>query len=602
MITYTKGANKMSGNWSLKELYNSFQSEEFKNDMAKCDEYVSKYNEFANSLEGHKDLKGLLEEYINLNTNLGITFNKVFSFSSLTLSVDTNNTEAQKNIEIAEEKYSKIAEPSAKINKFIGAIENISEIINGSDLLKTHEFFLTSIVEESKYMLGDREEGIIAKMRTTGSSAWSKMKNLITSNLTVEIEENGEVKSLPLTVVRNLAHNKDAKVRKNAYEAELKAYSKVEDAVAAALNGIKGEVITVANLRGFESPLHETLFKSRMEIETLEAMIAAMKESLPVFRKYLRRKGEILGHNNGLPFYELFAPMGNMEMEFDYEKGKTFVEENFRTFSNKLGDYARTAFDGQWIDVYPREGKVGGAFCSNLHMLGQSRIMLNYGNTFSDVVTMAHELGHGYHGDCLKEEEYLNSDYPMPIAETASTFCETIVKKAAIKTASKEEAFSILESELGDCTQVIVDILSRFIFEKNLFEGRKESSLSSNELKELMVEAQKEAYGDGLDPEYLHPYMWICKPHYYEAGYNYYNFPYAFGLLFAKGLYAEYLKRGEEFVKQYDKLLSVTGKLKVAEVTKIMNIDINSIDFWRSSLKIVEEDIEKFLELSNEYI
>jgi len=253
MITYTKGANKMSGNWSLKELYNSFQSEEFKNDMAKCDEYVSKYNEFANSLEGHKDLKGLLEEYINLNTNLGITFNKVFSFSSLILSVDTNNTEAQKNIEIAEEKYSKIAEPSAKINKFIGAIENISEIINGSDLLKTHEFFLTSIVEESKYMLGDREEGIIAKMRTTGSSAWSKMKNLITSNLTVEIEENGEVKSLPLTVVRNLAHNKDAKVRKNAYEAELKAYSKVEDAVAAALNGIKGEVITVANLRGFES-------------------------------------------------------------------------------------------------------------------------------------------------------------------------------------------------------------------------------------------------------------------------------------------------------------------------------------------------------------
>jgi len=339
-----------------------------------------------------------------------------------------------------------------------------------------------------------------------------------------------------------------------------------------------------------------------MEIETLETMIAAMKESLPVFRKYLRRKGEILGHSNGLPFYELFAPMGNVEMEFDYEKGKAFVEENFRTFSNKLGDYARTAFDGQWIDVYPREGKVGGAFCSNLHMLGQSRIMLNYGNTFSDVVTMAHELGHGYHGDCLKEEEYLNSDYPMPIAETASTFCETIVKKAAIKTASKEEAFSILESELGDCTQVIVDILSRFIFEKNLFEGRKESSLSSNELKELMVEAQKEAYGDGLDPEYLHPYMWICKPHYYEAGYNYYNFPYAFGLLFAKGLYAEYLKRGEEFVKQYDKLLSVTGKLKVAEVTKIMNIDINSIDFWRSSLKIVEEDIEKFLELSNEYI
>lgn len=588
----------MKENWSLKELYSSFDSEEYKSDMAKCDEYVKAYVDFANSLDTYECKKELLEKYITLNTEMIINFNKVLSFASLILSVDTNNSEAQKNMEIGEEKYSKIAEPSAKIYKFIGAIENLQEVVQSSDKLKEYEFFLTAIAEESKYMLSDKEEGIIAKMRTTGSSAWSKMKNLVTSNLRVEIEENGEIKSVPLTVARNLAHHKDSKVRKAAYEAELKAYSKVEEAVAAALNGIKGEVITVANLRGFESPLHESLFKSRMEKETLDAMITAMKESLPTFRKYLRRKGELLGHNNGLPFYELFAPLGNAEMEFDYEKGKAFVEENFRSFSDKLGDFAKRAFDNSWIDVYPREGKVGGAFCSNLHMIGESRIMLNYGNTLSDVITMAHELGHGYHGECLKDELYLNSDYPMPIAETASTFCETIVKKAAIKTATEEEAFSILENEISDSTQIIVDILSRFIFESNLFENRKVSSLSSEELKGLMLEAQKEAYGDGLDQEYLHPYMWVCKPHYYEAGYNFYNFPYAFGLLFAKGLYAEYLKRGESFVEEYDKLLSVTGKLKVAEVTKIMNIDINSVDFWRGSLSIIEEDIEKFLELS----
>lgn len=588
----------MKENWSLKELYSSFDSEEYNRDMAKCDEYVKTYIDFANSLDTYECKRELLEKYITLNTEMIINFNKVLSFASLILSVDTNNTEAQKNMEIGEEKYSKIAEPSAKVYKFIGSIENLQEIIQSSDKLKVYEFFLTSIAEESKYMLSDKEEGIIAKMRTTGSSAWSKMKNLVTSNLRVEIEENGEIKSVPLTVARNLAHHKDGKVRKAAYEAELKAYSKVEEAVAAALNGIKGEVITVANLRGFESPLHESLFKSRMSKETLDAMITAMKESLPIFRKYLRRKGELLGHNNGLPFYELFAPMGNVEMEFEYEKGKAFVEENFRSFSHKLGDFAKRAFDNSWIDVYPREGKVGGAFCSNLQMIGESRIMLNYGNTLSDVITMAHELGHGYHGECLKDELYLNSDYPMPIAETASTFCETIVKKAAIKTATEEEAFSILENEISDSTQIIVDILSRFIFESNLFENRKVSSLSSEELKNLMIEAQKEAYGDGLDQEYLHPYMWVCKPHYYEAGYNFYNFPYAFGLLFAKGLYAEYLKRGESFVEEYDKLLSVTGKLKVAEVTKIMNIDINSVDFWRGSLSIIEEDIEKFLELS----
>ncbi|WP_291579094.1 M3 family oligoendopeptidase [Clostridium sp. UBA6640] len=588
----------MECRWSLKELYNSFESTSFKEDMTKLEDCIISLNKFGEQLDGASDLKVTLEEYISLYKDITILFDKLFSYTSLIMSVDTKNEIALKSLNIIENKYSEIAAPIAKINKFIGSIENLEEIIEESQLLKEHEYHLNEIAKTSKYLLSEKEEAIIAKMSNSGSSAWEKMMELLVSNLKVDIEEDGEIKQLPLSVVRNLAYDKDKEIRKKAYEAEIKSYEKIEDAVAASLNGIKGEVITVRKLRGFSSPLEETLFSSRMDKETLDAMISAMKESLPVFRKYLRRKAEILGYKNGLPFYELFAPMGNVDMKFEYEKGKTFVEDNFRTFSDKLADFARKAFDNDWIDVYPREGKVGGAFCAGLHMLGESRLMLNYGNTFSDVVTLAHELGHGYHGECLKEESILNSEYPMPIAETASTFCETIIKKAAIKTASKEEAFSILETEISDSTQVIVDILSRYIFETNLFNKREESSLSSNELKELMINAQLEAYGDGLDKEYLHPYMWLCKGHYYSGGLSFYNFPYAFGLLFAKGLYADYLKRGEEFVKDYDKLLSLTGKMDIAELTKLMNIDIHSIDFWRSSLKVVEEDIEKFIELS----
>lgn len=187
----------------------------------------------------------------------------------------------------------------------------------------------------------------------------------------------------------------------------------------------------------------------------------------------------------------------------------------------------------------------------------------------------------------------------MPIAETASTFCETIIKKAAIKDAPKNEALAILETEISDCTQVIVDIYSRFLFEKSFFEARKGSSLNVEEIKDLMLNAQREAYGDGLDPDFLHPYMWTWKPHYYDAEYNYYNFPYAFGLLFAKGLYAEYLKKGRAFSKDYEKLLSITGKNKIADVARVMGIDINDTEFWRNSLKTIEEDIEEFIGLSN---
>jgi pepF/M3 family oligoendopeptidase len=591
----------MSLNWSLKEIYSSFEGADFLNDLSKADKFSETYEEMAERIcSSHDDETNKLEEYINTSIELDNVIRRLFSFINLTLSVDTKNKEGLKYSDILQDKVSRFAEPEAKIKKWIGEIKDIDKLIDASGLLSEHKFFLTEIAEGSKYILSDKEEALIAKLRNTGSNSWSKLRDLLTSTVLVDIDIDGEKKALPLTVVRNMANDKDPKVRKAAYEAELASYKKIEDGVAAALNGIKGEVITVAKLRGYESPLEENLIKSRMDKESLEAMLTAMKESLPSFRKYLRKKAELLGYKNGLPFYELFAPMGDVNMDFPYEKGQKFVEDNFRTFSDKLADFARMAFDKDWIDVMPKEGKVGGAFCSGLHFIKESRFLLNYGGAFSDVVTLAHELGHGYHDYCVRDKSPLNSDYPMPIAETASTFCETIIKKAAVKTATKEEAFSILETEIGDCTQVIVDIYSRFLFESELFRRREESALSAEDLKEIMLKAQKDSYGDGLDPEYLHPYMWACKPHYYDAAYNYYNFPYAFGLLFAKGLYAEYLKRGEEFVEAYDNLLAVTGDRNIADVTKVMGIDIHSVDFWRSSLKIVEEDIEKFIELSKE--
>ncbi|KZL91690.1 M3 family oligoendopeptidase [Clostridium magnum] len=589
--------------WSLKELYESFESEAFKNDLKACDTYIEDFNIWIDKVtKDYNNLLGKLEEYIENIRYRENLFSKLFAFSQLTLSVETNNKKALNSVELLEEKDSRIAEGDAKIKNWIGKISNLSSIIENSEiesseLLKEHSFFLNEIKESSKYYLSDKEEAVIAKMKNTGSNAWSKLRDLLTSNLRVDIELDGKLEKLPLTVIRNMAYDKKEVLRKKAYEAELKAYEKIEDSVAACLNGIKGEVITIAKMRGYKSPLEETLLNSRMDEETLNAMIGAMQESFPSFRRYFRKKGELLGKKNGLPFYDMFAPVGSANMEFSYEQGKKFVYENFKTFSPKLAEYAKKAFDNHWIDVEPREGKVGGAFCENIHALGESRFMLNYGGKFSDVVTLAHELGHGYHGECLKDESILNSDYPMPIAETASTFCETIVKKAAVKNASKEEAFTILEAELSDCAQVIVDIYSRFLFESEVFQKRENSSLSAQELKDIMIGAQIESYGDGLDKEYLHPYMWLCKPHYYDASYNFYNFPYAFGLLFAKGLYSEYLKRGSSFSADYDKLLSVTGKMKIAEVAKLMGINIHNIEFWKNSLKTIEEDIEEFIKL-----
>lgn len=590
----------MNMRWSLKELYPSFESEEFNSDMDKLYKKADEFKEWTEiNFNSKENAVKKAEEYIERMSEFVTLFSRLSSFAHLTASVDAKNEEALKVSDRLSIKYSELTKAFVSYQKWIGSLENLNELFSSSDLLKEHEFIIKDAANNAKYLLGEKEEIIISKLRNTGSTAWSNLQNMVTSTLLVDIELNDEKKQLPLPAIRNLAYEKNPETRKTAYYAELESYKKIEQSSAACLNGIKGEVIATSGLRGYSSPLEETLFKSRMDKETLDAMLTAMKESLPAFRKYFRKKAELLGHSNGLPFYDIFAPMGEVNITFTYEEAKDYIVKNFRSFSNELADFADNAFAKNWIDAEPREGKRGGAFCSNLRPIQESRIMSNFNGSFSNMTTLAHELGHGYHGHCLKNQPILNCSYPMPLAETASIFCETIVVNAALKEASQEEAFGILESSISDAGQVIVDILSRYIFETNLFEKRKDSALSVKEFKELMINAQKEAYGDGLDPEYLHPYMWINKTHYYSAGRNFYNFPYAFGLLFAKGIYAEYLKRGNDFVPEYNKLLVATGRNNIADVTNMVGIDVRSVDFWRSSLKLVKQDIEKFIELAD---
>ncbi|MBB6481351.1 M3 family oligoendopeptidase [Spirochaeta isovalerica] len=589
----------MEMRWNLDNLYTSFDSVEFKNDLAMIDKLIEETASWAE--EKLNDKVNALEKitwWLEREVILGHTYSRLSSFAGLRFSVDASDSRARKYEEILEVKMSGLTKAQTLFIKWLPGVENLSGLIESSAYLQTHRFYLTELVEKSRYMLSDDVEVAMAKMKNTGSNSWSQLWNVLTSNHLVEIEIDGERKSLPLPVVRNMAYDKDARTRKKAYEAELDSYSKITESAAASLNGVKGEVITSCELRGYESPLEMTLKESRMDKATLDAMLGAMKKSLPSFRKYLKKKGELLGHKNGLPFFDLFAPMGESDMTFTYSEAREFIVKNFRNFSDELADFADSAFERNWIDAEPREGKRGGAFCANLHVIGESRVMSNFTGSFSDVTTLAHELGHANHGHCLRNETYINSDYPMPLAETASIFCETIVVNAALKEADEKQAFTILESSISDATQVIVDIYSRYLFETELFEKRKDSSLSVEEMQQAMINGQKGSYGDGLDPDWLHPYMWVCKPHYYYSDANFYNFPYAFGLLFAKGLYAEYLKRGEPFIESYNELLRATGSNNIADVAARMGIDVRTEDFWKSSLDIVAQNIETFLKIS----
>jgi pepF/M3 family oligoendopeptidase len=586
--------------WSLDELYTSFDSKEFQEDIERYEMLIQEFSNWSeNKLGNSEDSLQTIEEYISYLQQLSTLGTKLSAYASLVSSVDAKDDVALQYSNKLSVMGSNLTKPNVKFQSFLKQINNLQELITSSELLKTHEFFLAQIKLNSNYMLSEKEEVLISKLKNTGSTAWTNLQNKVSSTLMVDINLKGENKLLPLPAIRNLAYSADAKTRKTAYEAELASYKKIEDSSAAALNGIKGEVLTITELRGYSSPLEEVLLQSRMDRETLDSMFTAIKEFLPVFHKYYRRKGELLGHNNGLPFYDMFAPMGSIERTFTYKEAMDYVVDNFRTFSDKLSDFAQNAYEKNWLDVEPRDGKRGGAFCSNLHPIGESRIMANFDGSFSNMTTLAHELGHGYHGLNLRDVSILNSRYPMPIAETASIFCETIVISAALNEATDEEAFGILETSISDAGQVIVDIYSRYLFETEVFERRKNHPLSVNEFKDIMIDSQKEAYGNGLDHNVLHPYMWVNKTHYYSAGRNFYNFPYAFGLLFSKGLYSEYLKRGKEFVAEYDELLKATGNNNIKDVAMRMKIDVQDPEFFRSSLRLIEKDINKFIQITN---
>jgi pepF/M3 family oligoendopeptidase len=365
------------------------------------------------------------------------------------------------------------------------------------------------------------------------------------------------------------------------------------------MNGIKGEVNTLNRHRGRKDCVHSSLDAARIDQETLDAMMGAMKDSFPVFRKYFRAKAARFGVKK-LQWWNLFAPVGETKTVFSYEQAKKFILTHFGSFDVELRDFAQNAFDKNWIDAEQRDGKRGGAFCMEVPGVGESRVLTNFDGSLDSVSTLAHELGHGFHNYCAvkAKKTELQKNTPMTLAETASIMCETIVSSAALKEAKNEqEELAILETQLIGDSQVIVDIYSRFLFEKEVFERREKSELSADELCEIMLDAQKATYGDGLDAKFLQQWMWTWKPHYYFAGLSFYNYPYAFGLLFGTGLYAIYQKRGHAFVKDYMSLLASTGEANAADLAARFGIDIRKKAFWQDSLKIIEARVERYCQI-----
>jgi len=588
--------------WDVSVVFPSLESPEFDAGMQAATQAI---DDLVTLFDDHRIE---LKDSVSLDTATVASFETVIkrynqvldqthvlsAYISSFVTTDTRNALAQAKRSELQQQIVKLSLLDTRFTAWIGLLD-AEELIGLSTPAQDHAFMLRKAKKQALHLMTPAEEALAAELELSGGSAWAKLHSDVTSQLAVTVELEDGPQEMPMSAVRNLAHSPDRAVRQSGYEAEVAAWEAAEVPLAAALNSIKGQVNTLSERRGWDSALDAALFSNNMGRDSLDAMMQAVQEAYPDFRHYLKIKAQALGLPV-LAWYDLFAPLGASSGSWSYSDATAFIAQHFGSFSPKLADLANRASAEDWIDAEPRAGKVDGAFCMRLRA-EESRILSNFKPSYSGMSTLAHELGHAYHNLNLADRTILQRQTPMTLAETASIFCETIVREAALELAGTQEQISILEASLQGGCQLVLDLPSRFLFEQAIFDKRRARELSPAEFKELLLEAQAATYGDGLDSETYHGHMWAMKPHYYSTGRSFYNYPYTFGWLFGLGLYARFKDDPETFKANYDELLSSTGMDNAAELAARFGIDIRSVAFWRSSLDLVRADIERFEDL-----
>ena len=560
--------------WDLESIYPSVLSSEFLDDIdciyKKAEELKTK------SADENQSILSILSLYDEMSD----VVESVGSFVYTSFSVNTTD----RDITLAMGKAEKAQ--TAASDAVTVMIYNLSKRRDefSDPSLEPYALFLNEVKTDAEHMMSLEEEALANEMLQVSASAWSRLQESVTASIA-----DGDK---TLTQLRGMAMDSDRSVRKNAYEREIKILDANKTAIAAALNGVKGTALLLEKRRGWADPLDRSCNTARISRKALSALISALEESLPIFRDYLKTKAKLLGLEK-LEWYDMFAPVGNASMSFTFEEAKALIIDAYSSFSPEVGAFIKNALDSHWVDPEAHEGKIGGAYDIFFPKKKESRVMMNWEGTYDSVSTLAHELGHAYHDSVVKDYPASQRSYPMTLAETASIFGETVIFQEVLKKADKDQQLSLIEAYVQGACQVCVDILSRFYFERSAFEARKEGEVTADDFSKMMLQAQEDTYGDGLGTK--HQYMWAVKGHYYSEGFSFYNYPYAFGQLFALGLFAS-KDSVPDFPKHYKEVLSMTGRFEAKKVAAAAGCDIESKAFWMKGISVIAGYIEKMKE------
>lgn len=576
----------MKRHWNLEAIYAT--SEDFEKDLKKASADLKKLKKLL-SEDSNADFGNL----VSLMNEMNDTLETLSAYTSAKVTVNTSDKESVNALNRVEELGMDSAVVDTLFSSFVASNpEKVQAFVSENP---DYKFVMKEICDKASHMMSKELEELAADLMRSGSDAFSRLQESISSSASAELDLSDlgpELAKLggTKTVIelRALATHSNREVRRRAYEAEIKVWKEHETAFAFALNSIKGTSISLEKRRHWDSPIQRSCSTARITEKTLAALIMSLEKYLPMFRKYLKAKAKIMGVEK-LAWYDIVAPVGESSKEYTYDEALALVSKFYGAFNPDMGQFANNAFENNWIDPFPGKGKTGGAYDTYFPKIKESRVFANFDGTYDGVSTFAHELGHAWHDHIVSEKPALLRSYPMTLAETASIFSEFIVFKGALEETNKEDRLAILEQFVQSACQVCVDILCRFYFEREVFKRRAEGELMAQDFCEIMLDCQRKTYGSGIDEKQMHPYMWAVKGHYYSTGFSFYNYPYAFGQLFGLGLYSRSLKDtdGKPFYQKYNKLLSLTGQLPAKDVAKTAGIDLEDPSFWEEGLEII---------------
>ncbi len=579
--------------WDVRPVYPGFDSPEYLADREELARRASEYLDHLGSSPGPADFAAWLRRAISLSNEAGSLAETLGSYAYVRFTTATTDQAALAELNRLEEMELPLKRAGVLLRNVLASRKAEVEALAAADpRIAPYAFHLREETFRASRQMSPELEDLAEDLNRSGGDAWGRLQEQVSSTIRMLWDEaSGERKTT--VQLRALASDPDRSVREKAYDLEMRAWDGMKIPLAAALNGVKGFSVILDRRRGWSGPLEKSVEQARITRQTLDALIRAMEESLPLWRRYLKIKARCLGVP-ACAFYDIFAPVGDAARSWGFPEARGFIAEKFGAFSPEMGEFAERAFREGWIDAEPREGKVGGAYCISFPDRGVSRILCNFDGSFAEVSTLAHELGHAYHHEVIKDIPYRLAQYPMTLAETASIFAETVVFEEAVKGMPPRQRMGLLELNLQNACQILVDILSRFYFEKSVFARRPSAELGAEEFCDLMREAQDATYGDGLERDKRHPFMWAVKSHYYSPDLAFYNFPYAFGLLFGVGLYARYREEGPSFAAAYRRILAQTGRMGAVELARQAGFDIESREFWRSGVGVFARQVDEF--------